>query len=67
VKKQGKRIPQYVRRLRYLHAIGAIPRVGIATIDILHDPWCDLLAQRGPCNCLPEVKIRHGDDATRRN
>jgi hypothetical protein len=33
----------------------------------LHDDWCALLAQQGPCNCRPEVKIRHAVDETRRN
>jgi hypothetical protein len=62
-----KKLPHYVRQLKYLHAIGAIPRVGVAQVDVLHDGWCNQLAQQGPCNCRPEVKVRSSVDATRRN
>lgn len=26
-------------------------------VAILHDDWCDLLSDKGPCNCDPEIQI----------
>ena len=65
--KRSNKIPAYVRRIKYLHAIGAIPRVGVTKVDVLHDDWCNLLAQQGPCNCDPAVKLRWAVDERRRN
>jgi hypothetical protein len=28
----------------------------VYTIGVAHDDWCDLLHDRGPCNCDPEVR-----------
>jgi hypothetical protein len=66
VKKQDKRVPQYVRRLQYLHTIGVIPRAGVAKVDIYHDGWCAHF-QGWPCNCVPEVKVRWTQPATAQN
>lgn len=31
------------------------PGLHIATV--FHDAWCALLAETGPCNCVPEVAL----------
>jgi hypothetical protein len=69
-KRRGKTLPhgpQYARQVRYLHAIGAIPKVGVSQIDVYHDGWCKLLAQEGACDCKATVKIRWAVDEARRN
>jgi hypothetical protein len=57
MKERDERVPRYVRRVKYLHAIGAIPRNGMAHIDVYHDGDCAHFEGR-PCNCEPELKIR---------
>ena len=38
-------LPNYVRKLAYLHRIGAIPReVGLHLVTIYHDDWCAVYA-----------------------
>ena len=29
---------------------------GLYAVEVCHDDWCDLLRQRGFCNCDPKVK-----------
>jgi hypothetical protein len=60
-------VPTYARQVRYLHAIGAIPKEGVAQIDVYHDSYCRLLAQEGACDCDATVKIRWTVDEARRN
>jgi hypothetical protein len=33
---------------------------GTAWVDIFHDSWCDLIHDRGFCNCDPEIKTISG-------
>ena len=28
---------------------------GVFAISVAHDDWCDLLNNKGPCNCNPDV------------
>jgi len=28
---------------------------GVHMAEVQHDSWCDLLAEKGPCNCNPDV------------
>jgi hypothetical protein len=67
MKKRAKRVPSYIRKIQYLWKLGVVPRNGVTQLDVLHDDWCALLAQQGPCNCQPEVKLRYVADETRRN
>jgi len=30
---------------------------GFYISHIAHDSWCDLLKERGPCNCDPDISI----------
>jgi hypothetical protein len=57
MKERDERVPRYVRRVKYLHAIGAIPRNGMAHIDVYHDDWCGHFQGRA-CDCTPEVRVR---------
>lgn len=36
-------------------AAPAAGQVGLHHINVYHDDWCDLVNNRGPCNCNPEV------------
>jgi hypothetical protein len=58
--------PNYIKKIRYLANIGAIPRdVGIHTIDVLHDDWCAIFKGK-PCNCNPTVRLKASvSDASR--
>lgn len=48
-------VPAYIDALLKLYAENALP-VGVCSVTIRHDDWCDLLHGRGPCNCDPEVE-----------
>jgi hypothetical protein len=49
--------PNYVRKLRYLWRIGAIPRdVGVHLVDVAHDGWCGYF-QGQRRNCDPDIRI----------
>lgn len=59
--KQRKRAqPNYVRKLKYLHTIGAIPQeAGLHLVTVYHDDWCGIYAappQR--CTCDPDIRLR---------
>ena len=30
---------------------------GVYEAQVYHDSWCALLANRGPCNCNPDIRI----------
>jgi hypothetical protein len=32
-------------------------RPGVYSVVVCHNPWCLLLANRGPCNCQPDIEI----------
>jgi hypothetical protein len=67
VKKQAKKIPHDVRQLKYLQAIGVLPRVGVAQVEVFHDDWCQHWQRPGTCNCQPEIQVRAAADESRRN
>ena len=56
---QGTTMPQatYLRTLAYLRRLGALPQVGVATVDMYHDPWCAHFQGRR-CDGAPEGKVR---------
>jgi hypothetical protein len=56
--KTQPRLPNYVKKIKYLASIGAIPMdVGMHKIDVLHDDWCAIF--RGTmCNCNPTIKLK---------
>jgi len=39
-----------------LHQKPLSPRV--YDVEVRHDDWCSLLAESGPCNCNPDIKIK---------
>jgi hypothetical protein len=50
--------PNYLRKLRYLWKIGAIPRdVGVHMVTVSHDDWCGIYQQK-PCNCDPDSRLK---------
>ena len=58
MKKRTVPQPNYVRKLRYLYRIGAIPAsVGVHMVSIYHDDWCGIY-QNKPCNCDPDIKLK---------
>ena len=58
MKKPGKTIPQYVRKLLYLQRIGALPReMGLHLVTVYHDDWCGIY-QGKPCNCDPDIRLK---------
>lgn len=30
---------------------------GVYNVLVRHDSWCRLLADRGPCNCRPDIEV----------
>ena len=34
---------------------------GMYMINVNHEPWCNLLAGDGECDCRPEIKIQRND------
>jgi len=58
MKTEGKRVPNYVRKLQYLWRVGAIPRdVGLHLVDVAHDDWCGIFQQQR-CNCDPDIRLK---------
>jgi hypothetical protein len=59
--KRAKSKPQmhnYLRKLRYMVKIGAIPSdAGAHLIDILHDRECGIY-RRQRCDCNPTIKLK---------
>ena len=56
-KRRNVEIPRYARKvIRAIRERQPIPGE-IQVVRILHDDWCDLLANRGPCNCDPEIRM----------
>lgn len=57
-RKETLPLPNYVRKLHYLHRIGAIPReVGLHMIAVYHDDWCGIYqAPPQRCDCDPDIK-----------
>jgi hypothetical protein len=35
--------------------VSSVKRGGVYDVAILHDDWCDLLSDKGACNCTPET------------
>lgn len=31
---------------------------GVYSVLVAHDSWCNLLNNRGPCNCHPDIEIQ---------
>jgi hypothetical protein len=31
---------------------------GVYNVLVRHDAWCNLLKNRGPCNCSPDIEIK---------
>ena len=48
-----KEIPRYLPKMLEKRTKTQPGR--IYHIDVYHDAWCDLLNNKGPCNCNPEV------------
>jgi hypothetical protein len=38
--KRKRRVPGYVQKVKYLAALGVIPKVGVSQVAIYHDGWC---------------------------
>ena len=56
-RKQVKRLSAYLRKVEYLHKVGAISCVGVTQLEVSHDNWCQHW-QGEACNCEAEVKVR---------
>ena len=57
-KRQPHRQPNYLRKLQYLYACGALPVGAVHMVDILHDGWCRHF-QGQPCNCNPDIRLKY--------
>ena len=67
MKKRSISEPNYLKKLRYLHRIGAIPReVGVHQVSIFHDDWCGIWQQRR-CNCEPDIRLQWSQPAAVNN
>jgi hypothetical protein len=57
-RKRAPRPPRYIRKLRYLQRIGALPSsVGVHEIQVLHDDGCRHWQQPGHCTCDPTLRL----------
>ena len=57
--KKHHTVPKYVRKIRYLQRIGALPSdVGVHWFSVYHDDWCQHWTQPGHCNCDPDIRLR---------
>jgi len=50
----------YVKKIHRMLAEGKLRPGDLATLDVMHDPACDLYQQRGRCNCDPTITVRPG-------
>ena len=57
-RRRPRRQPNYMRKLKYLYALGALPHGQVHMVTIEHDGWCAHF-QGQPCNCNPDVKLRY--------
>jgi hypothetical protein len=57
-RKRRPRQPNFLRKLRYLYRLGALPVGAVHMVDILHDGWCAHFEGR-PCDCDPIVKLKY--------
>jgi hypothetical protein len=52
------RQPNYLRKLRYLWRIGALPRgADVSMVTVYHDDWCGFY-QAKRCNCNPNIRLK---------
>jgi len=56
MKSKAAKQPNYMKRiiekgLKVKEQLGP----GVYPVPVYHDDWCDLLKQKGPCNCDPDV------------
>jgi hypothetical protein len=57
-KRRHRREPNFLVKLKYLYALGALPNGQMHMVDVEHDSWCAHFEGR-PCNCSPNVKVRY--------
>ena len=52
------KLPNYVRKLQYLHRIDALPReAGLHMVTVYHDSWCGIY-QGKRCDCNPSIELK---------
>jgi hypothetical protein len=65
--KERAKVPNYIKKLRYLVKIGTIPlNVETHMIDVEHDNWCAIFKGK-PCNCDPTIKLKASLASASRN
>jgi len=67
-RKRAPRPPKYVRKLRYLQKLGALPSsAGVHEVLVLHDDGCRHWQQVGACTCNPEIRLAWSQPAGSQN
>ena len=51
-----KKIPRYLPEVLKKTVQTGVRPGQISHITVAHDDWCDLLANKAPCNCNPVVR-----------
>jgi hypothetical protein len=56
--RRDKQEHNYVKKLRSLVRIGALPHdVGYHQVSVYHDDWCGVF-QGQRCNCDPDIRLK---------
>ena len=55
-KHQGK-VPVYLEDVVRVAQEGELLPGGVTHVEVRHEPTCDQLNGRGPCNCQPDVRL----------
>jgi len=50
----------YVKKIQRMLAEGTLQPDQLATLDVMHDPKCDLVQRANRCNCDPKITVRPG-------
>lgn len=51
----------YMRMIERMLKAGELNPHELATLDVMHDPWCDALPPTNEyCNCNPKITVRPG-------
>jgi hypothetical protein len=57
-KSKRRRQPNYLAKVKYLYACGALPPGSLHHLEVRHDNWCQHWTG-GSCNCNPDIRVKY--------